>query len=92
MRVGCVHAVENPQAQVGFTRTGGVLQKDEVGTLLQQDAAVPELEAGRAMQVIGEDGHLVGAAGPLGVFEDDKLVVHVLLGLPVGIGGPDGHP
>ena len=36
--------------------------------------------------------HLVGLAGALGVFEDEELVVHRLLGLPVRIGRPDGHP
>ena len=62
------------------------------GAWATQDAAVAELEAGRAVQAVGEDGHLVGLAVAVGVFEDQDLVVHLLLGLPVRIARPDGHP
>ena len=77
---------------VGLVVAVGVLEEHEVGGLGDEHAAVAELEAGRAVQVVGEDGHLVGLAVAVGVFEDQELVVHLLLGLPVRIGRPDGDP
>ena len=35
---------------------------------------------------------LVGLAVAVGVFEDQELVVHLLLGLPVRVARPDGDP
>ena len=92
MRVGRVEAGEDALADVGLVVAVGVLQEHQVGRLGDQDAAVGELEAGRAVQLVGEDDHLVGLAVAVGVFEDQELVVHLLLGLPVRVGRPAGDP
>ena len=83
---------EHALADVGLVVAVGVLEEHQVGRLGDQDAAVGELEAGRAVQAVGEDGPLVGLAVAVGVLEDQELVVHLLLGLPVRIGRPDGDP
>ena len=92
VRVGRIEAGEDSLADVGLVVAVGVLQEHQVGRLGDQDAAVGELEAGRAMQAVGEDDPLVGLAVAVGVFEDQELVVHFLLGLPVRVGRPAGDP
>ena len=92
MRVGRVEAGEDALADVGLVVAVGVLEEHQVGRLGDQDAAVGELEPGRAVQAVGEDGLLVGLAVAVGVFEDQELVVHLLLGLPVRVGRPAGDP
>ena len=92
VRVGRVEAGEDPLADVGLVVAVGVLQEHQVGRLGDQDAAVGELEAGRAMQAAGEDDLLVGLAVAVGVLEDQELVIHFLLGLPVRVGRPAGDP
>ena len=94
--VWCVSAESRPSstrlADVGLVVAVGVLEEHQVGRLRQQDAAIDELEPGRAVQAVGEDGLLVGLAVAVGVLEDQELVVHLLLGLPVRVARPDRHP
>ena len=42
--------------------------------------------------MIGENRALVGLAIPIRVFQDKELVIHFVLGFPVRIGRPYGHP
>ena len=63
MRVGRVEAVEDASRTSALPVAVGVLEEHQVGRLGDEDAAVVELEAGRAVQTVGEDGHLVGLAG-----------------------------
>ena len=65
VRVGRVEAVEHADAEVGLAVAVGVLEEHQVGRLGDEDAAVVELEAGRAVQVVGEDGHLSALPSPL---------------------------
>ena len=51
------------------------------------DAVVGEHEGQRDVQVVGPDGRLVGLAVPVGVLEDDDLVVRFLAGIDVRVGG-----
>ena len=64
MRVGRVHAVQHANANVGLVAAVAVFQEHDVRRLGDQDAAVVELKAGRAVQVVGEDGAFVGLAVP----------------------------
>ncbi len=64
----------------------------QVGAVGDVDAAVAGLEAGGDQQAVGEDRHLVGLAGALGVFEDDDLVVRFLAGLDLRIDLAAGDP
>ena len=83
---------ESTRSHVGLVVAVGVLQEHQVGSLSDEHAAVGEFKAGRTVQVAGEDGPLVGLAVAVRVFEDQELVVHLLLGLPVRIGRPAGDP
>ncbi len=92
MRVGRVDAVEDADSRVAMIAAGAVLEKHHIGRFGQQHAAVVELEACRAMQMVGENRAFVGVASALGVFENQELIVHFLFRLPVRIGRPGGHP
>ena len=92
VRVGRVEPVQELLADVGLVVAVGVLEEQQVGGHGHEHAAVPELEAGRVVQVVGEDLRAVGLAVAVGVLQDQQLVVHRLLGLPVRIGRPGGDP
>ena len=70
----------------------GVLEEDQVRLLRDEHAAVPELEAGGVVEVAGEHRALVGLAVAVGVFEDEQLVVHRRLRLPVRVVLPGRDP
>jgi hypothetical protein len=67
----CTSALSSPFVSLRNIRSGA---------MCDDDAAVVELEAGRVLQVIGEDRHLVGLAVAVGVLEDQELVVVSVLG------------
>ena len=71
---------------------GAVLEEQQRRAFGDDHAAVVELEARRAVQMVGKHGALVGVTGAFGVFEDQNLVVQLFLRLPVRIAGPDGDP
>ena len=75
VRVGRAQTVQEALAVIGATVPVGVLQEDEVGSLRDQHAAVPELESGRVVQVVGEGRADIGAAVAVEVLEDQQLVV-----------------
>ena len=87
-----VESAQHPHTDIGLVIAVGVLEKHQVGGLRDQHSSVIQLEAGRTVKVVGEDGFLVRAAIAIGVLEDEDLVVHRRLGLPVGIGRPGSHP
>ena len=92
VRVGRVETADHPLADVGLVVAVGVLEQHQVGSLGDQHALGHDLEAGRAVEMIGEGRLLVGLAVAVGVLEDQDLVVHLLLGLPVRVGRPAGDP
>ena len=92
MRVGRVEAVQHPLLDVVVIVAVGVFEEQDVGPLRDEDAASPELEAGRVPQVAGKDGALVGPAVAVGVFENQELVVDRVFRLPVRIAVPARNP
>ena len=92
VRVGRIEAVEDPLADIRLAVVVGVFEEQQVRGLSHEDSAVVELEAGRVVQVVGEDGHLVGDAVAVGVLEYQELVVLRLLRFDVRIRRPDGDP
>ena len=92
VRVGGVEPVQEDFLGVVLVVAVRVLEEDQVRLLCEEHAAVPELEAGRVVQVAREHRALVGLAVAVGVFEDDQLVVHRRLRLPVGIVLPGRDP
>jgi hypothetical protein len=82
--VGRVEPVEQDLLHVVLVVAGRVLEEDEVRLLRDDHAAVPELEAGGIVQVAGEHGGLVRLAVPVGVLEDDQLVVRGVFGCQWG--------
>ena len=60
---------------VGLVVAVGVLEEHQVRLRADVGAAVAELDAGRHVELVGEDGLLVGFAVAVGVFEDQDLVV-----------------
>ena len=90
--VGGREAVQDALAPVCAVVAVGVLEEQDVGAVGDQHAAVPELEPGRVVQVLGEDRRAVGAAVAVDVLEDHELVVHRLARLPVGVGRPASDP
>ena len=80
-RVVGVFAAEAGQqlaAKVGLAIAVGVTQDAEVGFLGNQNAILVEFEGQRDVHVVGPDRTLVGLAVPVGVLEDDDLVVGFL--------------
>ena len=92
VRIGRVDAAEHAAVHIGLVVAVGILEEHNVGRLGQEHAAVPELEAGDAVQPIRKDDHLVGLAVVIRVFEDEQLVVHRVLRLPMRIGRPGRDP
>ena len=96
MRVGGVEAVEQALLHVCLVVSVGVLEVNQVRTTGDDDASVPELEAGRVVHA-RECDHLVGHAVAILVRQNDERILHLLVGavldrLPLGIVGPDGSP
>ena len=92
MGVGRVEAVQHELLGVVLVVSVRILQEDEVWLLCDEHSAIPELEAGRILEIAREDRALVGLAIAIGVLEDEQLVVHRRLRLPVGIVFPGRHP
>ena len=90
--VGGVEAADDPLLDVAAVVAVGVFEIEHVRPLGHDHAFPPELKAGWVVEVIGKSLHAIGAAVAVGVFEDQQLVVHRLVGTPVRIGRPDGHP
>ena len=96
--IGCMmsicgsDAVEDPLAEVGFASSFGVLHENNVRGLSNQHAAIVELKPGGAVQVVSKDRALVSLAVGIGIFQDEQLVIHFILGFPVGVGRPHRDP
>jgi hypothetical protein len=63
-------AGEDDFFEVSFVVAIGVLQKEGVWGLVEEDAAVGEDEGGGDVELVGEDGDFVAFAVAVGVFED----------------------
>ena len=83
VRVRGVESVEQVLLHVVAIVAVGVLEEHEVRLVREDHAAVVELEAGRVVQVTRKDRALVGLPVAVGVLEDQQLVVHRRLRLPV---------
>ena len=70
----------------------GILEEENVGGLGDVATAVSQLDPGRHVETVGEDGGLVGLAVAVGILEYDDLVVGHLARLQLGIGPGTGHP
>ena len=71
---------------VGLVVAVGVLQEQNPRLAHDEHAAVPELEARGAVELVVERGALVGFAVAVGVFEDEQLVVgRRVAGLPLRV-------
>ena len=90
--VGGVEAADDPLLDVVAVVAIGVFEIEHVRPLGDDHALPPELKAGWVVEVIGKSLHAIGAAVAVGVFQNQQLVVHRLVGTPVRIGRPDGHP
>ena len=77
MRVVARPAVEQIDDQVGLVVAVGVFEPEQPRLIDHEHAAVPELEAGRAVELVVEHRAFVGAAVVVGVFEDQQPVVRL---------------
>ena len=66
-------------ADVGLVVAVGILEEDERRRLADDDAAVGEDDAGGDIQLVGEDGELVGLAVAVGVLADLDAVLALLV-------------
>lgn len=92
MRIGRIEAMHDPFLVVRLAVAIGVFKKPKIRRLGHQHSPIPMFKSGRAMEVIGKGGHLVGLAIAIGILKDQQLIVHRLFGLKVGIGWPNRHP
>ena len=92
MRVGRVHAADDPGFDVVSVIAVGVFQVQNVWALRHDHTLTPEFKADWVVQVAGKRLHRVGGAIAVGVFENEELIVHGLIGPPVWVGGPRCHP
>ena len=93
VRVVARRAVEQVDDQVGFVVAVGVFDPEHPRLIADEHAAVPELEAGGAVELVVEHRALVGAAVVIGVFEDQKPIVRLRRArLPLRIGGHAANP
>ena len=94
VRVFGAEAGEDDAALIGFAVAIGVGQVYEVGAVGDVNAAIARFQAGWDEQAVRENGHFVGAAGTLGIFEDNDLVVGLLawLDLRVSLAASDPEP
>src|SRR6185503_16874500 len=77
--VGGVDAAEDADADIGDAVAVGVLEKEDVGSGGNDHAAAPELEAGRIVQLVGEDDQAVGLAVVVVVVQGDDGVLELLV-------------
>ena len=92
VRVGGVETADDPGFDVVAIVAVGVLQIEHIRPLRHNHTLPPEFKSGRIVEIAGKGLHLVGTAVAVGVFQNQQLVVHRLVGTPVGIGWPSGHP
>ena len=92
VRIGGVEPVDQTFLDVVFVVAVRVFQEQQIRPLGHQDAAVPEFESGRVVNVAGERGAFVGFAVTIGVFQDQQAIVHLFGRLPVRIRAPAGDP
>ena len=93
VRVVAGPAVDQGHDEVGFVVAVGVLQEEVSRLVDDDDAAVPEFETGRAVELVVEDGAFVGAAVAVGVFENEQAVAGSRVArLPHGIGRHAADP
>ncbi len=74
MRVALSPARAQDLALVGLVVAVGVLEKEDVRRLRDDDAAVGEHQARRDVELVGEHRELVGLAVAIGVLEDADAV------------------
>ncbi len=77
-------AGEEDLSDVGPVVAGRILEKERVGSLMDDDAAVGEGQARRDVQALGEDGEGVGLAVAGGVLADGDAVASLAL-LDLGV-------
>ncbi len=75
VRIGRVEPVQDQLADVGLVVAVGVFEEHHVRLGADIDAAVAKLDAGRQVQLVGEDRPLISLAVAVGVFEDQDFVV-----------------
>ena len=92
VRIRRIETMDDSFFNVVFVITVRVFEKQQIGSLRDQDTAVPEFEAGRIMNVTGERDALVGFAVLIRIFQDQQTVVHGRRWFPVRIGWPGGNP
>ncbi len=94
--VWCVSAVSKPPRMISRTSVlvvaVRILEEHEIRRLPEEHPVLVELEAGGVVQVAGKDRALVRLAVPVGVLEDQQLVVHRRLRLPVRVVLPGRDP
>ena len=90
--VSGIQAMKHALAHVGFAVAIGIGQINQIRRLSHQHATIGKFKTGRIMQSVCKNGHFVGFAVTIGVFQHQQLVVHGLFGLPVRVGRPDRHP
>ena len=83
--------LEQADPHVGHIISVRVLQEQDIRLRGHQDSPIPEFKSRRVMD-LGKGDALVGHSIPVFVGEDQKSVVHLLQGLPFGIGRPGGGP
>ncbi len=92
MAVRRAQAGEDALALVRLAVAVGVGEVEEAGRLHDDDAVLVDLEPGRAVQIVDEFGHFVGAAVAVGVFKNEQAVALLAGGGALGVVEPGGHP
>ena len=92
MAVAGAEAVQDDFAMIRLVAARSVFEEHQVRLGADIDAALAELDAGRQIEFVGEDGAFVGLARAFGVFEDQDLIVRRRAGQVMRVGRHRRHP
>ena len=92
MCVGRIEPMKNAFANIGHVITVEVFQEENIRSLCDKNAAVPEFKTRRIMQPVGKRDAAIGDAVMIFVGENQQLVVHSFERIPVRIRRPCGDP
>ena len=90
--VSGIQAMKHALAHICLAVAIGIGQINQIRRLSHQHATIGKFKTGRIMQSVCKNGHFVGFAVAIGVFQHQQLVVHGLFRLPVRVGRPHSHP
>ena len=92
VRILTPEASQDDLAMIGLVVPVGVREEDEVRFLREVDSSLAEDKGERHFQVVCKNGRFVGLSVPVGIFQDDDLVVGFASGIEVWVGGRAGDP